>query len=145
MHSYEYLEDENKNILIYIFPATSIIGFLIFGLIFDYYKFKPLIKAISFIEILMPLMMIFCKVNIFSYYITDSSHEKRSEEKKRGRKSVLSSCRQSVDSLKRQKRTFEISSLLAWIEHRKGTPVPSIPLVKDTFLHFNRSCQQNGR
>ena len=69
MHSYENLEDENKNILIYIFPATSIIGFLIFGLIFDYYKFKPLIKAISFIEILMPLMMIFCKVNVFSYYI----------------------------------------------------------------------------
>ena len=45
------------------------IGYFIFGLIFDYYKFKTLIKTVTFIEMILPLLMAFFNVNNSSNFI----------------------------------------------------------------------------
>ena len=44
-------------------------GYFIFGLIFDYYKFKTLIKTVTFIEMILPLLMAFFNVNNSSNFI----------------------------------------------------------------------------
>ena len=69
MHNYEKPEIGSKNILIILSSIILTLGYFIFGLIFDYYKFKTLIKTVTFIEMILPFLMVFFDVNNFSYFI----------------------------------------------------------------------------
>ena len=63
MHNYEKPEIDSKNILIILSSIILTLGYFIFGLIFDYYKFKTLIKIVTFIEMVLPFLMVFFDVN----------------------------------------------------------------------------------
>ena len=61
---------ENNNNIIFLFTDIVLIfGYYIFGLIFDCYKFKPLILVFTLFEIIIPIIIIFITVNDLFYYL----------------------------------------------------------------------------
>jgi predicted MFS family arabinose efflux permease len=61
---------ENNNNIIFLFiDIVLIFGYYIFGLIFDCYKFKPLILVFTLFEIIIPIIIIFITVNDLFYYL----------------------------------------------------------------------------
>ena len=61
---------ENNNNIIFLFTDIVLIfGYYIFGLIFDCYKFKPLILVFSLLEIIIPIIIVFITVNDLFYYL----------------------------------------------------------------------------
>lgn len=60
--------DENRSIFLYKDIILSF-GYFLFGLIFDYYKFKPLTKVLTSFEILIPIIIIFVNINNILYYL----------------------------------------------------------------------------
>ena len=61
---------ENNNNIIFLFTDIVLIfGYYIFGLIFDCYKFKPLILVFTLLEIIIPIIIIFITVNDLFYYL----------------------------------------------------------------------------
>ena len=59
----------NNNIIILFTDIVLIFGYYIFGLIFDCYKFKPLILVFSLLEIIIPIIIVFITVNDLFYYL----------------------------------------------------------------------------
>ena len=61
---------ENNNNIIFLFTDIVLIfGYYIFGLIFDCYKFKPLILVFTLLEIIIPIIIVFITVNDLFYYL----------------------------------------------------------------------------
>jgi hypothetical protein len=61
---------KNNNNIIFLFTDIVLIfGYYIFGLIFDCYKFKPLILVFSLLEIIIPIIIVFITVNDLFYYL----------------------------------------------------------------------------
>ena len=61
---------ENNNNIIFLFTDVVLIfGYYIFGLIFDCYKFKPLILVFTLLEIIIPIIIVFITVNDLFYYL----------------------------------------------------------------------------
>ena len=61
---------KNNNNIIFLFTDIVLIfGYYIFGLIFDCYKFKPLILVFTLLEIIIPIIIIFINVNDLFYYL----------------------------------------------------------------------------
>ena len=61
---------KNNNNIIFLFTDIVLIfGYYIFGLIFDCYKFKPLILVFTLLEIIIPIIIIFITVNDLFYYL----------------------------------------------------------------------------
>ena len=69
MNNFAKPEIDNKNILSFLLNLVLCLGYLIFGLIFDYHKFKPLIKVTTFIEIISPIMILILEVSNLSFYL----------------------------------------------------------------------------
>ena len=69
MNNFAKPEIDNKNILSFLLNLVLCLGYLIFGLIFDYHKFKPLIKVTTFIEIISPIMILILDVSNLSFYL----------------------------------------------------------------------------
>ena len=61
--------ENNNNIIILFTDIVLIFGYYIFGLIFDCYKFKPLILVFTLFEIIIPIIIIFITVNDLFYYL----------------------------------------------------------------------------
>ena len=59
----------NNNIIFLFTDIVLIFGYYIFGLIFDCYKFKPLILVFTLFEIIIPIIIIFITVNDLFYYL----------------------------------------------------------------------------
>ena len=49
----------NNNIIILFTDIVLIFGYYIFGLIFDCYKFRPLILVFTLLEIIIPIIIVF--------------------------------------------------------------------------------------
>ena len=61
---------ENNNNIIFLFTDIVLIfGYYIFGLIFDCYKFRPLILVFTLLEIIIPIIIVFITVNDLFYYL----------------------------------------------------------------------------
>lgn len=61
---------KNNNNIIFLFTDIVLIfGYYIFGLIFDCYKFKPLILVFTLLEIIIPIIIVFITVNDLFYYL----------------------------------------------------------------------------
>ena len=60
--------DENRSIFLFT-DIVLIFGYYIFGLIFDCYKFKPLILVFTLLEIIIPIIIVFITVNDLFYYL----------------------------------------------------------------------------
>jgi len=61
---------KNNNNIIFLFTDIVLIfGYYIFGLIFDCYKFRPLILVFTLLEIIIPIIIIFINVNDLFYYL----------------------------------------------------------------------------
>ena len=61
---------ENNNNIIFLFADIVLIfGYYIFGLIFDCYKFRPLILVFTLLEIIIPIIIVFITVNDLFYYL----------------------------------------------------------------------------
>ena len=61
---------ENNNNIIFLFTDVVLIfGYYIFGLIFDCYKFRPLILVFTLLEIIIPIIIVFITVNDLFYYL----------------------------------------------------------------------------
>jgi len=61
---------KNNNNIIFLFTDIVLIfGYYIFGLIFDCYKFRPLILVFTLLEIIIPIIIVFITVNDLFYYL----------------------------------------------------------------------------
>mgnify|MGYP002626955204 CR=1 FL=1 len=61
---------KNNNNIIFLFTDIVLIfGYYIFGLIFDCYKFRPLILVFTLLEIIIPIIIVFITVNNLFYYL----------------------------------------------------------------------------
>ena len=61
---------ENNNNIIFLFTDIVLIfGYYIFGLIFDCYKYRPLILVFTLLEIIIPIIIVFITVNDLFYYL----------------------------------------------------------------------------
>ena len=61
--------ENNNNIIILFTDIVLIFGYYIFGLIFDCYKFRPLILVFTLLEIIIPIIIVFITVNDLFYYL----------------------------------------------------------------------------
>ena len=59
----------NDNIIFLFTDIVLIFGYYIFGLIFDCYKFRPLILVFTLLEIIIPIIIVFITVNDLFYYL----------------------------------------------------------------------------
>ena len=59
----------NNNIIFLLTDIVLIFGYYIFGLIFDCYKFRPLILVFTLLEIIIPIIIVFITVNDLFYYL----------------------------------------------------------------------------
>ena len=61
--------ENNNNIIILFTDIVLIFGYYIFGLIFDCYKYRPLILVFTLLEIIIPIIIVFITVNDLFYYL----------------------------------------------------------------------------